>query len=175
MRYKSFVISNSQIIIYIFLKSLVLFSKVDKFNFNLFYINRDFFCIYFTSRFWLTFKKFFYKKYGLYSNNLVKSIMYNFFTGMNRFLYDETVIRSTKHTYKLDNSGCIYSKPITVVNFSLNKKLYKSYMLFIITKLVTIYIPFIPTFEVNYSFFFMGSNLYFYSFINCFYFKVHNV
>ena len=175
LRYHSFVRSNNQILIYMFLKNIILFSKIEKFNFSLSSINRYFFNVYFISRFWLLFKKLFYKRYGLYSNNLVKSIMYNFFNGLNNLLYDENIFNPITNWYKLDNTKCSYSRPVTVVNFSLNTKLYKSYILFVINKLITVYIPFIPTFSVNYSFFFLQNNFHFYVFLNCFYFKIHNV
>jgi len=174
-RYYTLVKNSNILLIYLLMKSLVLISTKLMYRSYIF-MGKNMFDVYFSKRFWFIYKKYLYKSYGLYTNNLTKSLLLSFAI-KSRDIIDLGINESNRTSLfsMLDSDTIMYSKPVPIVNFSLNSKVYKSYMHFVINTLVNFYPGFVNSFNINYTFLFLKDNFYIYNFINLFYFKVHNL
>jgi len=123
--------------------------------------------------FWVFFKKIFFKKYGIFTNNLLKSSLYWIFKSLETHLSEDTtvltthVIRWTKHNVKL-------LQPVQIITMSFHKKMFNTLMFYIFYVLTCNYMSVKSTFELQYTFIFFTSNFYIYMFTNLYYFKIRN-
>jgi hypothetical protein len=125
--------------------------------------------------FWLFFKKIFFKKYGIHTNNHTKSALYWTIKNIStRVFFHNTHTPTHLATSTLEMGDVLSCKPVQLISFSFHKKIYNTLMLYIIFLLTNTYIATLPTFQLKYSFLILPTNFRLYMFVNYFYFKVRN-
>ena len=121
--------------------------------------------------FWKTFKSLYFKKMGLNSSNLTKSLMFSSISKLNNVITLDKVKLDKINLIKLNN---IYVKPVQILTFSFHKNIYNSFMFFLFYLFSYSYISNFSNFKLYYSFINFSPNFNIYMFINVFYFKVRN-
>ena len=154
--------------------TLILLFKNSYFNLPvsiLFFLNKKF-----IKQFFLNFKNLLQKEYGLYTNNLTKSINYWILKDLvlNITSKDTTYPISTKCPSIKNNHTVKYLQPVLVLNFAFNKKFYNMFIIFLLNLFSTYYYSPLITFTLNHSFIFYKTNFKFLFFSNIFYFKIFN-
>ena len=154
----------------IFIKSTTYFSLVSQGYTNLNQPTKVFYTSQFLTPFWVSFKKLYFRKQGLYSNNLLLSAL-----GLS--IENLSVTINNPKVYGINAPMCLstpYLRPVQVFTFSFHNKIYNTLVWYIFNLLTHSYVPTTTTYNLNYSFLFVRSNTALYSFINLFYLKVRN-
>ena len=175
LRYITLVKSFNSLLFSTFIKTVINFSKNNQYAFYILPWVKFFFQKQFIKPFYRFFKKLFFKKYGIYTSNMIKSSLYwtiNNISSEVFFVKDSLVIE--RKPLDLKKLNLVYYKPVKIVSLSFHKKIYNSLILYILFFLVNAYISVLPTFQLNYSFLLLPNNFKLYMFINCFYFKIKN-
>lgn len=118
---------------------------------------------YFFKNFYKIYKNLIIKNTGLLSINLTKSLSYiiiNFLNNINK----KPIIYSKINAF--------YLQPITLVNFSFQKKIYNTLIIFILFFLTNIYTNNYTNFNLWYSFILIPKNFIYLNFLNNYYFKL---
>ena len=105
-------------------------------------------------------------QYGLYTNNLTKS--FTFHTIKNLHL-NSKILTSTK-TFK-----STYLQPITMVNFSFHKKVYNTFIIYILYFLTHIYVNNFTNFQLWHTYIILPKHFYILNFCNNYYFHLHHM
>jgi hypothetical protein len=120
------------------------------------------------------FKKILFRRFGLYTNELTKSLM------LHTILKQECLIESVKVFNRcesglgLSNENIQFYTPVSVVNFSFTKKTYNQLAYFMVYFLVSLYPTNTHFFKFSYSFLLIHKLTKLYSFQTRFFFKVYN-
>lgn len=120
---------------------------------------------------WFLHKKLLTRKFGLYSNNLIKGYMRGTVSNLSTGL---TTYSAGKSGVSLLHYVGFYSKPIHTFNFSFHKQTYNTFIFFIIYTLLDSYVTNTTNFHLYYSFIFLKPNMYLLSTLNNYYLKVHS-
>jgi hypothetical protein len=158
-----------------FIKSVINFSIYNQYGFYILPWVKFFFTKQCIKPFWRFFKKLFFKKYGIHTNNSTKSVLYwTIKTISSRVFTKDRGLHTDQYAHTLKRGDVVYCKPIQLVSFAFHKKIYNTLMLYIFFFLTNTYIATLPTFQLKYSFLILPLNFRLYMFVNHFYFKVRN-
>ena len=175
LRYAVLVKSFNTLLFSTFIKTVINYSKHNQYAFFILPWVKFFFKKQFVDSFYRFFKKIFFKKYGIYTSNMLKSSLYWTIRNISSELFvEKDTLFSERKPLNLISLDIIYYKPVKLVSLAFHKKTYNSLMLYILFFLVNTYISTLPTFQLNYSFLLLPSNFQLYMFVNCFYFKIKN-
>ena len=167
--------SCNSLLFFMFIKSVINFSIYNEYGFYILPWVKFFFTKQCIKPFWLFFKKIFFKKYGIHTNNSTKSSLYWTIRNISsRIFFNNKNLPSHQHSATFEIENAIYCKPVQLISFAFHKKIYNTLILYIIFFLTNTYIATLPTFQLQYSFLILPTNFRLYMFVNCFYFKVRN-
>jgi len=162
---------NSSNLMFVFLKLTIIFGLTRQVNSFVIRPLLGLLSSQFTKPTWFFYKKIIMRKFGLYSNNLIKSYIHYTVYNLERGL-------SNKYTSNnmLGYGSYIpaYSKPIALFNFPFHKKVYNTFIFYIIYILLDTHTAITNHFNLYYSFVLLKSNMYFLSALNNYYLKIHH-
>jgi len=161
-------------LLFIFIKLMSQFTLFNQSYLWLTTYNMTFVTKQYITTFWIFFKKFFNKNFGLVTSNFVKSLMFWNLNNLNSCL--ETHTHSVKgRVIGNFNSYIIkYIQPLPTLSFSFHKKMYNTLMFYFLYTLTSFYLSTKSTFKLSYSFILFPFNFNLYTFPNLFYFKLRN-
>jgi len=128
----------------------------------------------YNSIFWKIFKKTIIWKFGLYTNNLTKSYSYAYQCNL-LWGVDNCFSVPNKKVINISNIIRESGKPIKILHFAFQKKLFNTFMFYIIFLLVDGYTTIHTHFKLQYGFILFKNNFITYPFLNEYYFKVRNI
>ena len=105
-------------------------------------------------------------RYGLYTNNLVKSLALHTI---------QNLIEPTKTKLQPINLTSTYLQPIVITNFSFHKKTYNTLIVYILYLLTHLYINNFTNFNLWYSYIILPKHFFMLNFCNNYYFQLHHV
>lgn len=173
-RYLTFVKSFNSLLFFVFIKSIINFSIYNQHGFHILPWVKFFFTKQCVKPFWFFFKKLFFKKYGIHTNNHTKSALYWTIKNISSRVFSQKQNLITQPIATLRLEDTTYCKPVQLISFAFHKKVYNTLILYIIFFLTNTYISALPTFQLKYSFLILPLNFRLYMFVNYFYFKVRN-
>jgi hypothetical protein len=174
-RYNILIKSLNTLLFTMLIRIVVNFSSLNQYCFHFFPWIRYFWNKQFIRPFWHFFKKIFFKKYGIYTSNLIKSSLY--WTLQNlvlRLSNNKFLLYSGDYNLPISPLNTAYYQPVQIVSFAFHKQTYNTLIIYITFLLTNVYTSTLPTFRLEYSFLIIPSNFKLYMFINDFYFKVKN-
>lgn len=160
----------------IFLKIIVNFTRLNHYYFILNHHVTFFFNKQFVPTFWKYFKKFFFKKFGINTSNVTKSLIFWSIKDMSNLVLSRSVpgVLGVKKAYPYTTINTLYSQPIQIISFAFHKTIYNTFMFYILYILIYNYNSLKTTFNLFYSFINFPPNFILYPFINIFYFKIRH-
>lgn len=175
-RYNSLVKLLSFKINSIFLKIILNFNSYKQYFFIssphlIYFFNKQY-----VSNFWKFFKKIYFNKFGMVSNNITKSFMYYNIKNLDNVagLVKNTDGNIYNINCQISNFNIKYYLPIQVLLFSFHKNMYNTFMFYIFFILTFNYMSITNYFKLSYSFIIFSQNFYLYTFPNLYYFKIRN-
>lgn len=172
-RYNRFPLLGQTELSYVFFKDhILMFTRARLYNQLSLTINQ-LFTLHFRSKFWLLWKGLTSKNSGLISNNITRSA--SFWTLANT---EQLFIKNKKHTIKFppkqELSNIKYFQPIVALHYSFNKSFYNNLIFYWINLILSFQPVMITEFKLRYSFILLPSHFYLFTFLNLFYFRIHN-
>jgi len=166
VRYRTAIKYSSSDILTFFIK---ITTSYGLFSYRFTYVNgfnKLFFDTQFTKKFWYTFKKLYFKKMGIYTNSLTMSYMH---------WSIDLLYKSIDSHYAItvpNRISYLYARPVEIVHFSLHKRVFDPFILYIIMLVTGSYLAKLNFFQLKHGFVFVKYDLNVYMSLNCFYFKV---
>jgi len=162
---------NSANLVHLFLKFNVIFGLTNQISSYLLRPISTLLSSQFVKPTWFFYKKIIVRKFGLYSNNLIKSYIHHTVGNLGQGL---SLRYTSNRPEGFTRYVTYYSRPISMFNFPFHKKTYNTFIFFIIALLLDSYTSVLNHFHLYYSFIFIKSNMYFLSALNNYYLKIHN-
>ncbi len=119
--------------------------------------------IFFIKPFIKFFKSLVFTRYGLYTNNLTKSLSYHTVKSLNTFKPQVITIFTQPYLYSL-----------AILNFSFHKSTYNTMIVYILYLVTHIYLNNFTNFYLWYTYILIPQSFYLLNFCNNYYFKIHH-
>lgn len=157
--------------VFLYLKNILTYLTSGFLTSSSFFFINKIFNYYHYLNFWIHLKsRFSLKTITHPSTNFIKSL--NYWNHQNTV----TWISKTSYDYNLIHQcTAIYLYTIKVLTFPFHKKVYNSFMIFILVLLSSNYFSFKNSFQLFYSFILKPNNFQLFFFLNRFYFPVFNI
>lgn len=175
LRYLTLLKSTNTLLVVVFLKFTVNISLTNQYFRHTHEWLKYFYNEQFTKSFWKVFKKIWFRKFGIYSNNLIKSSLFWTFRSFIQILFTKkqnpqlcTVWRDATKT------SLLYYKPLRLVTFAFQNQTFNPLMIYLLFMLPASYLTILSTFQLNYGFLLLQPNFHLYQFLNEYYFRVRN-
>ena len=122
---------------------------------------------------WVTYTRLDDLRYGLYTNNLSKSLTHH--TTESLTLFPQKVNLSTNNPIHPGSRWlCHYVNHVPTLSFPISKDLYNNVVMYFLFFLVRTYSPARPHFKLAYNFIILPNTFSLYLFCNSFYFRIWN-
>ena len=111
-------------------------------------------------------KSFVITRYGLYTNNLTKSLSFHTISNLVKPVGEKSQFRKLTSTY---------IQPIVIVNFSFHKKTYNILIMYILYLLTHMYTNNFVNFNLWHTYIVLPKHFYVLNFCNNYYFQLHHI